>query len=47
LVGTPIDCLEKIRAYADLGIRTFIVNFLDFPRLETLQTFHDNIITRI
>ena len=47
LVGTPIDCFEKVRAYADLGIRNFIVNFLDFPRLETLQTFHDTIITRI
>jgi F420-dependent oxidoreductase-like protein len=47
LVGTPTDCLEKIRAYADLGIRKFMVNFLDFPRLETLQTFHDEIISRI
>ncbi len=47
LVGTPMDCLEKIRAYADLGIRNFIVNFLDFPSLENLQMFHDTIVTRI
>lgn len=44
LVGSPTDCLETIRAYADLGISTFMVNFLDFPRLETLQAFHDEII---
>jgi alkanesulfonate monooxygenase SsuD/methylene tetrahydromethanopterin reductase-like flavin-dependent oxidoreductase (luciferase family) len=47
LVGSSTDCLEKIRAYADLGIRNFMVNFLDFPRLETLQTFHDEIIACI
>lgn len=47
LVGTPMDCLEKVRAYADLGIRNFIVNFLDFPSLENLQMFHDTIVTRI
>ena len=37
LVGTLSDCLERIRAYTDLGVSYFMLNFLDFPSTRSMK----------
>jgi alkanesulfonate monooxygenase SsuD/methylene tetrahydromethanopterin reductase-like flavin-dependent oxidoreductase (luciferase family) len=32
LVGTPEQLLERLEEYVDIGVRHFILRFLDFPR---------------
>jgi alkanesulfonate monooxygenase SsuD/methylene tetrahydromethanopterin reductase-like flavin-dependent oxidoreductase (luciferase family) len=39
LVGTPDDVVSQIRQYVDLGISHFMLWFLDFPSLEGLRLF--------
>jgi alkanesulfonate monooxygenase SsuD/methylene tetrahydromethanopterin reductase-like flavin-dependent oxidoreductase (luciferase family) len=40
-LGTPADCIETIERYADVGVRTFVMNVLTNPEglLPTLETF--------
>ena len=43
LVGSPEDLKQRIREYADLGVRHFMLFFGDFPRLEGLRAFAETI----
>lgn len=44
LVGTPEECAEKIRNYADLGVTHFMLFFGDFPQTDGLRIFAEKII---
>lgn len=43
LVGTPEDVIQQIRAYQDLGISHFMLWFVDFPSLDGLRLFADEV----
>jgi len=44
LVGTPEDFVHRIREYADLGVRHFMLFFGDFPRFEGLRAFAETMV---
>lgn len=44
LVGTPNQCVEKIRAYQRLGIDKFLLWFVDLPSEDGLELFAQEII---
>lgn len=37
--GTPEDCVERLQAYVDLGVRLFVIRFGDIPRLDGMRLF--------
>lgn len=45
-LGTPADCIETIERYADIGVRTFVMNVLTSPErlLATLDAFSIEVI---
>lgn len=45
-LGTPADCIETIERYADVGVRTFVMNVLTSPErlLGTLEDFSAEVI---
>jgi alkanesulfonate monooxygenase SsuD/methylene tetrahydromethanopterin reductase-like flavin-dependent oxidoreductase (luciferase family) len=43
LVGTPDAIVEQVRAYQALGIRHFLLWFLDYPSLDGLRLFADRV----
>lgn len=43
IYGTPNECIEKIDAYAHLGVSEFILLFLDMTRLEDLKLFAEQV----
>lgn len=44
LIGTPSECLAKIREYTDLGVTYFMINFLDSPHTENIRLFVENVM---
>jgi alkanesulfonate monooxygenase SsuD/methylene tetrahydromethanopterin reductase-like flavin-dependent oxidoreductase (luciferase family) len=46
LAGTPDECSEQVQVYADLGVTCFMVYFADFPRLDSLKLFAQEVANR-
>jgi F420-dependent oxidoreductase-like protein len=44
LVGTPEDCLNQVRNYANLGVTNFMLPFGDFPDLNGLRLFAEEVV---
>ncbi|TET20067.1 hypothetical protein E3J74_04460 [Candidatus Bathyarchaeota archaeon] len=44
VVGTPAQCVEKIRELVDLGITYVVVIFPDMKDLQVLRLFSDKVI---
>lgn len=44
VIGTPDECVKKLRAYVDLGIEHFALLFLGDKSLEPLQVFADQVM---
>ncbi len=45
LVGTPDECVEKLLAYKDLGVTCFMLYFADFPKIDCLSLFAQEVAT--
>ncbi len=45
-VGTPNQLADQIRRFAGLGVELFILRFADFPRLDGLQLFMEEVLPR-
>lgn len=44
LVGTPQQVAERIATYVELGARSFVMWFPDYPSLETLELFASDVL---
>ena len=44
LAGTPEQVAAEIQAFIDLGVRHFMIGFNDFPRLDGLELFQNEVI---
>jgi alkanesulfonate monooxygenase SsuD/methylene tetrahydromethanopterin reductase-like flavin-dependent oxidoreductase (luciferase family) len=44
VAGTPAEVVEQLQAFADAGVRHMQLNFLDFPRLESLELFLTDVL---
>lgn len=44
LIGSPSQCLAKIREYADLGVTYFMICFLDAPSTDNMELFAENMM---
>lgn len=44
LAGTPEQVAEQVRAYTELGVRHFMLWFLDFPSDEGMQLFAERVM---
>jgi F420-dependent oxidoreductase-like protein len=47
LMGTPDDCLKKLRPYADLGVTHFMLFFGDLPSLDGLRLFAGSVMKKM
>ena len=47
LVGTPEDCINQIRQYANLGVTYFMLFFGDLPDLRGLKLFAEKVVRKI
>jgi len=47
IIGTPQECLRRIREYVDLGVSLFILSFKDFPSKEGIQIFAREVMISI
>ena len=47
LSGTPDECIEQLQVYVDLGVTYFMLFFGDFPSLDGLRLFAENVIGKI
>jgi alkanesulfonate monooxygenase SsuD/methylene tetrahydromethanopterin reductase-like flavin-dependent oxidoreductase (luciferase family) len=47
LIGTPEECIEQLRVYADLGVTYFMLFFSDLPRIDGLKLFAEAVVKRI
>lgn len=47
LIGTPSECLTKIKKYADLGVTHFMLSFLDHPSTYGMKLFANEIKGRL
>jgi alkanesulfonate monooxygenase SsuD/methylene tetrahydromethanopterin reductase-like flavin-dependent oxidoreductase (luciferase family) len=47
LVGTPDECVEKLQVYRDLGVTCFMLCFADFPKLDCLRLFAQEVANRM
>jgi len=45
LIGSPSQCLAKIKEYADLGVTYFMIGFLDSPSTENMELFSENVMS--
>jgi F420-dependent oxidoreductase-like protein len=46
LVGTPEECLQKMRPYMNLGVTYFMLFFGDLPNTKGLRVFAETIVRR-
>ncbi|KON27736.1 hypothetical protein AC480_04395 [miscellaneous Crenarchaeota group archaeon SMTZ1-55] len=44
LIGSPSECVAKIREYAELGVTYFMICFLDAPSTENVQLFAETVM---
>ncbi len=47
IVGTPDECVERIREYMDLGVGYFMLTFLDLPSMHDMRLFAEQIRVKI
>jgi F420-dependent oxidoreductase-like protein len=47
VIGTPSECVEKIRECANLGITYFMPNFTDIPSDKSMELFAKKVIPRL
>lgn len=47
LVGTPDAIIARLGEYAALGVRHFMLWFLDFPSLDGLQLFAEQVLPEL
>jgi len=48
IVGTPEECLSRIRQYADIGVTYFMLRFVDLAeRRESLRLFAEKVVDQI
>ncbi|MCJ7634556.1 TIGR03560 family F420-dependent LLM class oxidoreductase [Candidatus Bathyarchaeota archaeon] len=47
IVGTPDECVERIREYMDLGVGYFMLTFLDLPSMHDMRLFAEQIKVKI
>jgi F420-dependent oxidoreductase-like protein len=47
LAGTPDECAQAIRAYADLGVTFFMLFFGDLPSVEGLRLFAETVAEKL
>jgi alkanesulfonate monooxygenase SsuD/methylene tetrahydromethanopterin reductase-like flavin-dependent oxidoreductase (luciferase family) len=47
LVGTPEDCLERVQQYTNMGVTNFMLFFGDFPELDGLRLFAEEVVRKI
>ncbi|RIK32941.1 MAG: LLM class F420-dependent oxidoreductase, partial [Chloroflexi bacterium] len=47
IVGAPEQVAEQLQKFVDLGVTYLIVRLLDFPRLEGIQLFIDEVMPRL
>ena len=46
-LGTPDECIEQLQVYVDLGVTYFMLFFADFPSLDGLRLFAENVIGKM
>ena len=44
VVGTPTDCIEKLKRYRDIGVDLVMCTFIDHPSTEGLRLFGSDVI---
>ena len=47
IVGTPEECVEKLKEYTKLGVTYFILRFGDVPSKKGLRLFAEEIIPQL
>ena len=47
LMGTPVECIEQLQVYVDLGVTYFMLFFADLPSLDGLRLFAENVIGKM
>jgi alkanesulfonate monooxygenase SsuD/methylene tetrahydromethanopterin reductase-like flavin-dependent oxidoreductase (luciferase family) len=47
LSGTPDECIEKLKSYAELGVSYFMLFFADLPRIDGLKLFAEEVIRKM
>ena len=47
VVGTPERVAEQLQAFVDLGVRDFILRFADFPKVDGIRRFEQEIAPKI
>lgn len=47
LVGTPDEVIDRVRAYQNLGVRHFMLWFLDFPSAKGIELFASSVLPRV
>lgn len=47
LVGTPDDCLKRLRLYTNLGVTHFMLFFGDLPSLDGLKLFSKSVMAKM
>jgi len=47
IIGTPSECLERIKEYVDIGITYFMLRFQDFPSKKGMKLFAEEIMKKI
>jgi len=46
MIGTPDEVAARINEYVDLGVEHFILRFADFPRLDGIRMFAQEVLPR-
>ena len=46
LVGTPDEVTALLQSYVNLGVKHFMLRFVDFPRLDGVRLFVDEVLPR-
>jgi alkanesulfonate monooxygenase SsuD/methylene tetrahydromethanopterin reductase-like flavin-dependent oxidoreductase (luciferase family) len=47
LAGTPEECVERVKAYANLGVTYFMLFFADLPSLEGIKKFSESVVKKM
>jgi len=47
IVGTPSECLDKVKDYIDTGVTYFMPNFCDSPSMEGMRLFAEEVIKNL
>jgi alkanesulfonate monooxygenase SsuD/methylene tetrahydromethanopterin reductase-like flavin-dependent oxidoreductase (luciferase family) len=47
IAGTPDEVAAEVQGFIDLGVRHFMLHFLDFPHARSFELFQDEVIPRL